>query len=220
MRPGTPGVWCRATGVRLAGAWLSFVLACACTRTQPPARAPFDPGEPIGLSLEPREAFEEAMRDYVSELGERRPTHAECERWSLRFTELFEQYGSLLSIAAANAAAVWLRCGDERRAEDGLARLVEAVPRYTIAYNDLAVLRWRRGDHDGAIATLETAMTHVAKDGAPPGVEILRTNLAKMLRLRAAELGTGAAQRRPITRRRRRFLAPCASSSSCAVIPR
>lgn len=150
-------------------------------------------GEPIGLSPEPREVFEKAMAEYAAALGQRRPSRAECEHWSSRFHRIHVDYGIQLAIAEANAAMVWLRCGDARRAEEGLARLIEAVPRYTIAYNDLAVLRWRRGDRDGAIATLERATEHVAKNGLPLTTEKLRTNLAKMLRLRALELGDEAA---------------------------
>ncbi len=81
---------------------------------------------------------------------------AQCDGLSGRFHSLYQDYGELMLAAEFNVAAIAEECGDVKKAEKIYGELTKK--KYQLAYNNLGVIYWRRGDYKKALEQFKKAI--------------------------------------------------------------
>ncbi|WAS91444.1 tetratricopeptide repeat protein [Nannocystis punicea] len=74
-----------------------------------------------------------------------------CERAAGAFHEVYQAHGAPMAIAEFNAGVVREQCGQTDKAEAIYEQLIAAVPKFDLAYNNLGVIYWKKGQEAKAL---------------------------------------------------------------------
>lgn len=153
---------------RLAPVSLAFVLGLGMSAAGCKGKdGPDTPGGQNGQQLpdevkkqKKKEADAEFMKvvaEYqAAKEGKDRLPEAKCKSISGKFHKLYQDYGELMLAAEFNVAAIAEECGDVKAAEKIYGEL--AKKKYQLAYNNLGVIYWKRGDYNKALEQFNKAI--------------------------------------------------------------
>ncbi len=75
----------------------------------------------------------------------------ECERLTGEFSGVYKAHGAAMAIAQFNAGVVWEECDQPDKAETIYTGLISSAPKFDLAYNNLGVLYWQKGQDSKAL---------------------------------------------------------------------
>jgi tetratricopeptide (TPR) repeat protein len=137
-----------------------------------------DPGT---ASVEAKAGFEEVAARYRSAKAKGPLSKGTCADLSDAFAKVYKKYGKQMAVAKFNSGAVLEECGDVEGAEKIYEQLVQEVPKYDLAYNNLGVIYWNRRQEGRALDYFKKAVEANSTTKAP------RNNLAAALREKYAD---------------------------------
>jgi tetratricopeptide (TPR) repeat protein len=162
-----------------------LALTLAACREQPTVTPGERPGPtsppradgPGPASAQARADFSRAVQTYAAARKDGKLGPDECEAVAGEFSRVYRSHGAALAIAEFNAGVIWEECGQPERAETIYSGLITAVPAFDLAYNNLGVLLWKKGQDERAL--------DLFKQGVERGgltVRAARNNVAGLLR--------------------------------------
>ncbi len=107
--------------------------------------------DPTKASAEAKSDFEAAVKKYKSAKADGKLSDAECESTAGAFAKVYKQHGAQMAISYFNAGAVWDECGKPDKAEPIYAEVVKKAPKFDLAYNNLGVIYWKKGQSEKAL---------------------------------------------------------------------
>lgn len=131
---------------------------------------------PETASVEAKASFEEVAARYRSAKSKGALSKGTCSDLSNEFDKVYKKYGKQMAVAKFNSGAVLEECGDTEGAEKIYEQLVQEVPKYDLAYNNLGVIYWNRRQESRALDYFKKAVEANSTTKAP------RNNLAAALR--------------------------------------
>ncbi|MCB9750586.1 MAG: tetratricopeptide repeat protein [Myxococcales bacterium] len=141
-------------------------LATGCTQTVVPPQPPVDPETCTERCDDPptKQAiadFDAAVARYRAATASGELSEQQCDALASAFADVYKQHGAGMAIAQFNAGAVRERCGQLDEAAKIYSALIKSVPDFGLAYNNLGVIEWERGQQRAAMDHFRSA---VAKD--------------------------------------------------------
>ncbi len=106
---------------------------------------------PAAASAEAKGDFEAAVKGYLSAKSDGKLSGDECERVSGDFAKVYKAHGIQMAIAQFNSGVVWEECGQPDKAEPIYSALITAAPKFDLAYNNLGVIYWKKGQDSKAL---------------------------------------------------------------------
>ncbi|MBC8072025.1 MAG: tetratricopeptide repeat protein [Deltaproteobacteria bacterium] len=131
---------------------------------------------PETASAEAKASFEEVAARYRTAKARGPLSKGTCADLSGEFEKVYKKFGAQMAVAKFNAGAVMEECGDVEAAEKHYEQLVQQVPKYDLAYNNLGVIAWNRRQEGRALDYFKKAVEANSTTKAP------RNNLAAALR--------------------------------------
>ncbi|MCB9568592.1 MAG: tetratricopeptide repeat protein [Myxococcales bacterium] len=107
--------------------------------------------DPTKATAEAKADFEKAVAKYKSAKADGKLSDAECDSTAGEFTKVYKTHGVQMALAYFNAGAVWDECGKPDKAEPIYAEIVSKAPKFDLAYNNLGVIYWKKGQVDKAL---------------------------------------------------------------------
>lgn len=169
---------------------LAFTLtACRPEATRSPGSGPTsaDPNpsrEVPTASAQAKAEFGRAVQAYASARADGKVTDDECDAVAAEFTRVYKAHGAAMAIAEFNAGVVREECGQPDRAEAIYAGLVAAVPKFDLAYNNLGVLYWKKGQEEKALDLFKRGV-----EANKLSARAARNNVAGLLRDKYVDKG-------------------------------
>jgi tetratricopeptide (TPR) repeat protein len=106
---------------------------------------------PAAASAEAKSDFEKAVKGYLSAKSDGKVSGDECERVAGDFTKVYKSHGVQMAIAQFNAGVVYEECGQADKAEPIYSGLISSAPKFDLAYNNLGVIYWKKGQDSKAL---------------------------------------------------------------------
>ncbi len=106
---------------------------------------------PAAASAEAKADFQAAVKGYLTAKSDGKISGDECERVSGAFSKVYKTHGVQMAIAQFNAAVVLEECGQTDKAEPIYSGLISAAPKFDLAYNNLGVIYWKKGQDSKAL---------------------------------------------------------------------
>ena len=106
---------------------------------------------PAEASKEAKADFEDAAKIYASAKSDGKLSGDECERVAGAFQKVYKTHGVQMAIAQFNSGAVWEECGQQDKAEGIYSQLTSQAPKFDLAYNNLGVIYWKKGQESKAL---------------------------------------------------------------------
>ena len=106
---------------------------------------------PAAATVEAKTDFEKAVKTYLSAKSDGKISGDECEKASGEFARVYKAHGVQMAIAQFNAGVVWEECGQPDKAEPIYSGLTTAAPKFDLAYNNLGVIYWKKGQDAKAL---------------------------------------------------------------------
>ncbi len=119
--------------------------------------------DPTKASAEAKSDFEAAVKKYKSAKADGKLSDAECESTAGAFTKVYKTHGAQMAIAYFNAGAVWDECGKPDKAEPIYAEVVKKAPKFDLAYNNLGVIYWKKGQSEKALGLFKKGVENNKK---------------------------------------------------------
>ncbi|MBK8260925.1 MAG: tetratricopeptide repeat protein [Nannocystis sp.] len=108
-------------------------------------------GDPAAASVEAKADFQKAVGKYNAAKADGSLSDAECEAVAAEFNRVYKAHGNQMALAEFNAGAVWDECGKTDKSEAIYNNLIRNVPKFDLAYNNLGVIYWKKGQNDKAL---------------------------------------------------------------------
>lgn len=148
--------------IKIASIGVLAVALTACgkkgTDTNNPETAGGGGGGKGGPAVDAKDASKEAKADflaavkaYQSAKSDGKLSGDECERVAGEFQKVFKAHGVQMALAQFNSGVVWEECGQNDKAEGIYAQLISQAPKFDLAYNNLGVLYWKKGQESKAL---------------------------------------------------------------------
>lgn len=115
------------------------------------ASGPVDGTRPAEATVEAKADFEKAVKVYLSAKSDGKLSGDECEKASGEFARVYKAHGVQMAIAQFNAGVVWEECGQPDKAEPIYSGLISSAPKFDLAYNNLGVIYWKKGQDSKAL---------------------------------------------------------------------
>lgn len=130
-------------------ACLLFVIGCllAACQVRQPLVVPTDP-EYVDLSVE------DIAESFVAVTAEGRTDETTCLEHADKFAIVFRRSGN--AVAKFNEGVVWQTCGELQKAQSAYGEALAANPPMVEAFNNRGVVKFTRGDFDGAEKDFES----------------------------------------------------------------
>jgi len=106
---------------------------------------------PAAATVEAKSDFEKAVKSYLSAKSDGKLSGDECERVSGEFARVYKAHGVQMAIAQFNSGVVWEECGQPDKAEPIYSGLISSAPKFDLAYNNLGVIYWKKGQDAKAL---------------------------------------------------------------------
>lgn len=106
---------------------------------------------PAAATVEAKADFEKAVKAYLSAKSDGKLSGDECEKASGEFARVYKAHGVQMAIAQFNAGVVWEECGQPDKAEPIYSGLISSAPKFDLAYNNLGVIFWKKGQDSKAL---------------------------------------------------------------------
>lgn len=106
---------------------------------------------PAAATVEAKADFEKAVKAYLSAKSDGKLSGDECEKTSGEFARVYKAHGVQMAIAQFNAGVVWEECGQPDKAEPIYSGLISSAPKFDLAYNNLGVIFWKKGQDSKAL---------------------------------------------------------------------
>jgi tetratricopeptide (TPR) repeat protein len=106
---------------------------------------------PAAATVEAKADFEKAVKAYLSAKSDGKLSGDECEKASGEFARVYKAHGVQMAIAQFNAGVVWEECGQPDKAEPIYSGLISSAPKFDLAYNNLGVIYWKKGQDSKAL---------------------------------------------------------------------
>ncbi len=110
-----------------------------------------NPANPAAATAEAKADFEKAVKGYLSAKSDGKISADECERVAGEFSRVYKQHGVQMAISQFNAGVVYEECGQSDKAEPIYSGLISAAPKFDLAYNNLGVIYWKKGQDSKAL---------------------------------------------------------------------
>jgi len=102
-------------------------------------------------SPEAKSDFEKAVKGYLSAKSDGKISGDECERVASEFQRVYKTHGVQMAIAQFNSGVVYEECGQMDKAEPIYSGLISSAPKFDLAYNNLGVIYWKKGQDSKAL---------------------------------------------------------------------
>jgi tetratricopeptide (TPR) repeat protein len=153
--------------------------ACERSATRHPERRGDPETRPErGPTPEAKASFAAVAKRYAAAKAAGKLSKAQCDALAKDFLGVFDEHGPTMAMAKFDAGAVREECGQPREAETIYEELTREAPKFALAYNNLGVIRWNRGQEAKALDLFKRAVQVDSATTAP------RNNLAAALRQR------------------------------------
>jgi tetratricopeptide (TPR) repeat protein len=106
---------------------------------------------PAAATVEAKADFEKAVKAYLSAKSDGKLSGDECEKASGEFARVYKAHGVQMAIAQFNSGVVWEECGQPDKAEPIYSGLISSAPKFDLAYNNLGVIYWKKGQDSKAL---------------------------------------------------------------------
>lgn len=106
---------------------------------------------PKAATAEAKADFQAAVKTYLSAKSDGKISGDECERVASGFQRVYKQHGVQMAIAQFNAGVVYEECGQADKAEPIYSGLTSSAPKFDLAYNNLGVIYWKKGQDAKAL---------------------------------------------------------------------
>ena len=106
---------------------------------------------PKAASPEAKVDFEKAVKGYLSAKSDGKVSGDECERVASEFQRVYKTHGVQMAIAQFNSGVVYEECGQADKAEPIYSGLISSAPKFDLAYNNLGVIYWKKGQDSKAL---------------------------------------------------------------------
>ncbi len=153
--------------IRILAVTAIAAVASACTPkiieppTPPVAETCTDPEgcEEPPLTQQARDDFDEVVARYQQATAKGAElTERECDELAKAFADVYKRHGNAMAIAQFNAGAVRERCGQLEDAATIYSGLLKTAPDFALAYNNLGVIEWERGQRGAAVKHFRSAV--------------------------------------------------------------
>jgi tetratricopeptide (TPR) repeat protein len=124
--------------------------------------------------------FGKAVEVYDKAMADGSIKGDECAKTANAFSKVYKDNGDMMMIAEFNAASIWEQCGDEAKAKQMYEAL--AAKKFHLAYNNLGVLYWNKGNSSKAMEMFQKSV-----DADKKKAFAARNNLAVMYREKYSE---------------------------------
>jgi len=158
---------------------LALTTGAACKNKDEQTNNPGKKGaavDPSKASAEAKKAFSDVASRYDKAKASGSLSAGQCDSFSKDFKEVYDEYGSQMTIAWFNSGAVLEECGKTKEAEGIYEAIIKKEPKFDLAYNNLGVIWWDRKNETKALSYFKRAVEANPKTKAP------RNNLAAALR--------------------------------------
>lgn len=163
---------------------LTLALSTGAACKNKDGKGPNAPGAAgPGAALDPTKASAEAKKDfkavadrYAAARKSGKLSGGQCDTFAKDFEKVYKEHGKQMTVAWFNSGAVWEECGDVEKAAEIYKAIIQKVPKYDLAYNNLGVIYWNRKQESKALDYFKKAVEVNPKTRAP------RNNLAAALR--------------------------------------
>jgi len=129
------------------------LAACRPESSTPPGEPPPDrdpTAKEAPATAQARSDFTKIVQAYTAARADGL-SGDECERITGEFSQVYKAHGAAMAIAQFNAGVVWEECGQPGKAETIYTGLTASAPKFDLAYNNLGVLYWKKGQDDKAL---------------------------------------------------------------------
>lgn len=106
---------------------------------------------PAEASKEAKADFQDAVKTYQAAKGDGKLSGDECEKVAGAFQKVYKTHGVQMAIAQFNSGVVLEECGQTDKAEGIYAQLTAQAPKFDLAYNNLGVIYWKKGQEAKAL---------------------------------------------------------------------
>ena len=106
---------------------------------------------PAAATVEAKADFEKAVKAYLAAKSDGKLSGDECEKASGEFARVYKTHGIQMAISQFNAGVVWEECGQPDKAEPIYSGLISSAPKFDLAYNNLGVIFWKKGQDSKAL---------------------------------------------------------------------
>lgn len=102
-------------------------------------------------SKEAKADFMAAVKVYQSAKSDGKLSGDECEKVAGAFEKVYKTHGVQMALAQFNSGVVWEECGQLDKAESIYSQLIAQAPKFDLAYNNLGVIYWKKGQEAKAL---------------------------------------------------------------------
>jgi len=102
-------------------------------------------------SVEAKADFQRVVERYKSAKGKGSLSDSDCDSIAGDFSKVYKTHGAQMALAEFNAGTVLDECGKLDKAEQVYAGLIRSAPKFDLAYNNLGVIYWKKGQIDKAL---------------------------------------------------------------------
>ncbi len=162
--------------------WLAMAVlalglsACERSATRPPEARRDREAQQQAPSAAAKASFAAVAQRYAAAKAGGKLSKAQCDALARDFLAVFEEHA--MAMAKFDAGAVREECGELRAAETIYEELTHEAPKFALAFNNLGVIQWNRGQEAKALELFKRAVQADSSITAP------RNNLAAALRQR------------------------------------
>jgi tetratricopeptide (TPR) repeat protein len=134
-------------------------------------------GSAAEASKEAKNDFQEAVKVYQAAKKDGKLSGDECERVAAAFEKVYKTHGVQMALAQFNVGVVWEECGQTDKAEGIYAQLISQAPKFDLAYNNLGVIYWKKGQEAKALDMFKKGV-----EANKLSAKAARNNVAGLLR--------------------------------------
>ncbi|MEZ4452378.1 MAG: tetratricopeptide repeat protein [Nannocystaceae bacterium] len=103
-------------------------------------------------SVEAKADFQKVVDRYKSAKGKGGSlSDSDCDSIAADFSRVYKSHGAQMALAEFNAGVVLDECGKLDKAEQVYSGLIRSAPKFDLAYNNLGVIYWKKGQIDKAL---------------------------------------------------------------------
>jgi tetratricopeptide (TPR) repeat protein len=106
---------------------------------------------PAAASKEAKADFADAVKVYTSAKSDGKISGDECDKAAGAFQKVYKTHGVQMAIAQFNSGIIYEECGQTDKAEGIYAQLISQAPKFDLAYNNLGVIYWKKGQESKAL---------------------------------------------------------------------